>query len=47
MGFSPVTSGGGGTSAHLHTNAASDGGSLDSTSLMSSQSLQSFIIVWS
>jgi len=31
MGFNPIT-GGGTTSAHTHSNAASDGGSLDLTS---------------
>jgi len=34
-----------GTIAHLHTNAANDGGSLDETSLISNELLQTAIIV--
>jgi len=45
MGFGGGGGGSLGVSAHLHTNAVGDGGSLDTTSLINDSSLYSRIIV--
>lgn len=43
MGFNPIT-GGGGTSAHTHTNSSSDGGSLDSESLINNMKIYPILV---
>jgi len=44
MGFNPITGGGGTTSAHTHTNLASDGGSLDSNTLINNAKLYTLLV---
>jgi len=39
MGFNPITGGGGTTSAHTHSNASSDGGSLSTATQLNNGSL--------
>jgi len=43
MGFNPIT-GGGGTSAHTHSNASSDGGSLSTATQLNNASLFSQMV---